>query len=138
MAPSGPTPLLVGVHHVRLPVSNVLESRDWYTAVFGFEPILDFEEEERVLGIVLEHPCGITLSLHLDPERSIALSGFSAVAFCVGSYEELKSWAAHLDRIGVTRAPMIESHVGWSTQVSDPDKIVVRLHTGGHPAADEA
>jgi catechol 2,3-dioxygenase-like lactoylglutathione lyase family enzyme len=138
MAPPGPTPSIVGVHHVRLPVSNVLESRDWYMDLFGFEPILDFEEEERVLGVVLEHPCGITLGLHREPERAIALSGFSAVAFCVGDHEELKSWCAHLDLIGVAHSRMIKSHVGWSIHVSDPDKIVVQLHTRGHPAADEA
>jgi catechol 2,3-dioxygenase-like lactoylglutathione lyase family enzyme len=132
------SPLIVGVHHIRLPVSKVLESRDWYMDVFGFEPILDFEEAERLLGIVLEHPCGITLGLHWEPERAIALSGFSAVAFCVGGYDELKAWRDHLDLIGAPHSQMIESHIGWSIQVSDPDEIVVQLHTSGHPAADEA
>jgi catechol 2,3-dioxygenase-like lactoylglutathione lyase family enzyme len=138
MARPAPIPLIVGVHHVRLPVSKVLESRDWYIDLFGFEPVLAFEEEERVVGVVLEHPCGITLGLHCEPERAIALSGFSAVAFCVGGHEELEAWGAHLDLIGVARSRMIDSHVGWSIQVSDPDKIVVQLHTRGHPAADEA
>jgi len=136
--PSSSTPPIVGVHHVRLPVTDVFESRDWYMKVFGFEPILDFEEEKRVLGVVLEHPCGITLGLHSEPERAVAWRHFAAVAFCVGGYEELKSWCAYLDNIGVQHSSMNESHIGWSTQVADPDAILVQLHTRGHPNADEA
>ena len=138
MAPPSSTPPIVGVHHIKLPVTNVLESRDWYMAVFGFEPILDFEEEDGVLGIVLEHPCGITLGLHLEPQRAAALRRFPAIAFCVGGHEELKSWCAYLDDIDVKHTPMGESHIGSSIQIADPDEIGIQLHTHGHPTADEA
>ncbi len=106
--------------------------------VFGFECVLAFEEEERVVGVVLEHPSGVTLGLHSEPKRAVAWRDFAAVAFCVGGYEELTSWCAHLDDIGVQHSSMGESHIGWSTEVADPDAILVQLHTRGNPTADEA
>ncbi len=48
----------VGWHHVRLPVSDVMRSRHWYTEVLGFEPLLVFEEENRVVGVVVGQRSG--------------------------------------------------------------------------------
>lgn len=135
---ASPRPSLVGVHHVRLPVSDVLRSRDWYMDTLGFEPILDFEEAEMLVGVVLEHRCAITLGLHLEPERALALSGFSAVALCVGARDHLEDWCDYLDRLGVVFSSINETHAGSSVYLPDPDGILVQLHTSGHPTADEA
>ena len=129
---------MLGIHHVRLPVSDVLRSRDWYGGVFEFEPILDFEEEERVVGVVLEHPCGIMVGLHAEPARVSALVGFSPVAFCVGGLKDLDNWSKRLDHLGVAHSSAAEAHIGWSVMIPDPDGLLVQLHTVRHPAADEA
>ena len=104
----------------------------------GFEPILDFEEEDRLVGVVLQHPCGITLGLHVEPERCRALNGFSAIALCVGTLGQLEDWCRYLDRLGIDYSPISEAHIGWSIQLPDCDGILVQLHTRGHPNADEA
>lgn len=135
-APSGLR--LRGVHHVRLPVSDVLRSRDWYSEVFEFAPILDFEEEANLVGVVLEHPCGITVGLHAAPERVVALAGFSAVAFSVGGADDLNAWAKRLNHLGVAHSAAAEAHIGWSITIPDPDGLLVQLCAGRHPAADEA
>ncbi len=131
-------PALVGVHHVRLPVSDILRSRDWYLDVLGFEPVLDVEEEDALIGVVLQHPCGITMGLHLDLRRADALSDFAAVALCVGDRDELEGWCCHLDSLSLEHSPVIEGHIGYAVQVPDPDGILIELHTSGHPSADEA
>ena len=136
--PGHRAPEFVGVHHVRLPVSDVLRSRDWYLDVLGFEPILVVEEEGGVTGVVLEHPCGITMGLHLEPRRAAALSAFAALALCVGDRHNLEVWCSHLGQLGLEHSPIIEGHIGYSVQVPDPDGIFIQLHTSGHPSADEA
>jgi catechol 2,3-dioxygenase-like lactoylglutathione lyase family enzyme len=87
-------------HHVRLPVSDVMRSRDWYTEVFGFEPLLVLEAEERVVGVVVGHRSGPTLGLHLAPAVAHQLAGFSPVALSVGALDDLDRWCTRLDLPG--------------------------------------
>ena len=76
---TGPPPLL-GIHHVRVPSGDVAVARDWYRDVLGFASVLDYEEEDAIVGVVLHHPAGVTLALHLDPGRVEALRGFCILA----------------------------------------------------------
>ena len=132
-------PLILGLHHVRLPVSDVLRSRDWYCNVLGFEPILDYQEEYRLVGVTVQHRVGLTLGLHLDPRRASALSGFAVVALRVARPAVLEDWSTHFDQLGVEHSPVAADHAGgWSMQLLDPDGIGIQFHTIGHPTADDA
>ena len=62
-------PAVVGLHHVRSPVSDLMRSRDWYTGVLGFEPRLSLQEEDHVVGVVLAQSNGLTLGLHYARSR---------------------------------------------------------------------
>ena len=128
----------VGLHHVRLPVSDVMRSRDWYMDVFGFEPRLTVEEEDRVIGVVVGHRSGLTLGLHFAPELARALEGYCPVALSVAAHDELIRCCARLDRAGVGHSGPIEGHLGWYVEVPDPDGIVIEIHTVDQPTADEA
>ena len=125
------------IHHVRLPVSDVLRSRNWYMEVFGFHAVLDFEEEERVLGVALEQSSSVRVDLHLDPVPAVALRGVPGVAFTVGDRQDLEARVDRLDSLGVKHSLVTEGHLGWFVDASDPDGILVRLHTSAHPASDE-
>jgi catechol 2,3-dioxygenase-like lactoylglutathione lyase family enzyme len=131
-------PTITGVHHVKVPVGDVLRSRDWYVDVLGFAPVLDFEEEDRLSGVALQHPCGFTIGLHLDPARAAVLCGFPTVALCAGDGDDLMDWLAYLDERGIEHSPVLEGHLGLFIQLEDPDGLLVQLHTKGQPAADEA
>lgn len=130
-------PEIVAIHHVKLPVSNVTASRDWYSEVLGFTPVMDFEEENELVGVELVSPSGVSLGLHLAPERAQALEGFDPVALTVADRAELVTWAARLDDLGVEHSDIRSSHLGWSLYLSDPDGIRVALHTREHPSADD-
>ena len=67
---------LVGLHHVRIPVSDVDRSSDWYSWLFGFEARLLLEEEDRLVGVVVCHPSGLTVGLHRAPDLARTLRGF--------------------------------------------------------------
>jgi catechol-2,3-dioxygenase len=121
-----------------LPVSDVARSCSWYCETLGFSVLLDYEEADELVGHVLEHPNGMTLGLHHDPERARAVRGFAIVAFQVPTRHELDEWEAHLDRLGVTHTRASAAHLGWCVNIPDPDGIVVQLHTPEQPSADEA
>jgi catechol 2,3-dioxygenase-like lactoylglutathione lyase family enzyme len=131
-------PAVVGLHHVRLPVSDVMRSRDWYTDVFGFEPLLSVEEEDHVVGVVVGHRNGLTLGLHYAPPLARALQGFSPVGLSVGAVDDLTRWCTRLDALGVGHSAPAEGHLGWYVEVPDPDGLIIELHTTGQPTADEA
>ena len=128
-------PELGGVHHVRLPTADVNATRDWYADVLGFSPIIDLEEEDRLVGVVLEHPSGVVLGFHLDPERAAALQGFAVVGISV---DDLEPWLAYLDDARVEHGPIIDSHIGTCIQVIGPDGLVIELHSADQPSALEA
>jgi catechol 2,3-dioxygenase-like lactoylglutathione lyase family enzyme len=136
--PAVALPTVVGLHHLRLPVSDLMRSRDWYMDVFGFEPRISVEEEDHVVGVVVGHRNGLTLGLHYAPALARALSGFCPVAFSVGDADRLIQWCTRLDTVDVNHSAPTEGHLGWYVEVPDPDGIIIELHTISQPAADEA
>jgi catechol 2,3-dioxygenase-like lactoylglutathione lyase family enzyme len=135
---AAPVASVVGVYHVRLPVSDVLRSRDWYESVLGFEPVLDYEEEDRLVGVALKHPSGVRLGLQLEPKRAPALRGFAVLSLRVSAMTDLEAWSAHFDRLGVEHSAIAAGHPGYGLEVADPDGICVELHTIGHSTTNDA
>jgi catechol 2,3-dioxygenase-like lactoylglutathione lyase family enzyme len=135
---SHPAFTFVGLHHVRLPVSDLMRSRDWYIDVFGFVPRLTLEAEDEIIGVVLGHRSGLILGLHREPERARTLRGFCPTGLNVGSTDDLDQWCARLDTLQISHSEPAEAHLGWCAQVFDPDGLVIELHTASQPSADEA
>ena len=69
-------PRLVGIHHVRVPVTDLGTARDWYVEVLGFTSVLEYEVEDALVGISLTHPSGFTVGLHHAPVQAEAMRGF--------------------------------------------------------------
>jgi catechol 2,3-dioxygenase-like lactoylglutathione lyase family enzyme len=123
--------VLSGLHRVKLPVSNVTRSRDWYTGVLGLTTEIEFVEDGVLMGVGLAHegmPAGI--ALRHDPERAKAMSGFDALALLVPTREEVHAWKARLDDAGVPHGGIITGHRGGAVLVGlrDPDAIEIRLY----------
>ena len=129
----GPQPRLCGVHHVKLPVTDVQASRDWYCRVLGFQPELDFVEDGTLMGVGLSHPGGLRLGLRCDRDRIAALAGFDPLALAVPGRAEFDAWLAHLDALGVPHGPVMHGHQGDVVAVHDPDGIQIRLYTTDPP-----
>lgn len=124
-------PELRGFHHVKLPVADVLRSRDWYCRVLGFEPEIDFIEDGVLMGVALRDEANSAhLAFRLAPERSTALAGFDPIALAVASSAELDTWARHLDDLEEPHGGIVNGHIGWViVGLKDPDGIEVRLYT---------
>lgn len=130
--------LIIGIHDVRIPVSDPWASRDWYMAVLAFEPLLDLEDAPGLVGVVLRHPGGAVLGLHHDPRRAAAMKGFVMCVLAVADRPALEVAAGLFDTMRQPRGPVNQGHLGWYLDLPDPDGIVVRLHTSTSVDAEEA
>jgi catechol 2,3-dioxygenase-like lactoylglutathione lyase family enzyme len=136
-AEAAAAPDLYAIHHVTVPVGDVVLSSDWYASVLDLDCIMVFEQEERVEEAVLAHPGGLVLHLVAAPERAAGLAGFDLMALDVGEPANLQRWERRLDDLGITHTPIRPAHLGWSLAFPDPSGIRIALHTREQPSADE-
>jgi catechol 2,3-dioxygenase-like lactoylglutathione lyase family enzyme len=123
--------VIAGIHHIKLPVSDVRRSRAWYERVLGFEVVIEFVEDDELMGVALRREgCPPQIALRQDPARARALSGFDAVALLVPTRDDVRHWEAALDRMGETHGGLVTGHKGGTVLVGlhDPDGIEIRLY----------
>jgi catechol 2,3-dioxygenase-like lactoylglutathione lyase family enzyme len=124
-------PDLSGFHHVKLPVSDLVRSRAWYTSVLGLTVEIEFIEDGVPMGLALGGPPGAPhLALRVDPARAAALSGFDAIALLVPKREDVEAWRDRLDDLGEPHGGIVTGHQGGSVLIGlhDPDGIEIRLY----------
>ncbi len=98
-------PELDGIHHVKLPVSDLSRSRAWYESRLGYRVSTEFIEDGAVLGLALAHPNGgPDLALRLNPELAARAAGFDYFAIGVPTKAALESLAERLTALGEQHA----------------------------------
>lgn len=120
------------IHHVKLPVSDLSASRDWYQRILGFQAEIEFTEGGEIRGLAMtDRDRTVRLALRLDPERAAALSGFDPVALAVPTRDDVQAWVEHLDGSGAQHSGVVTGHRGGSVLVGlrDPDGIEIRLYS---------
>ncbi|MGW4945712.1 VOC family protein [Actinoplanes sp. NPDC004185] len=124
-------PDLSGFHHVKLPVSDLTRSREWYSSVLGLRVEIEFVEDGTLRGLALADASGRTrLALRLDPVRAEALAGFDPVALEVPERADVEAWRRRLDDLGQPHGGIVTGHKGGSVLVGlhDPDGLEIRLY----------
>src|SRR5487761_874726 len=77
MTSTATAPRLAGVHHLKLPVTDLERSFAWYQRTLGYERTIEFVEQGTLMGIGMNHPVGGPhLALRLDPARARTAAGF--------------------------------------------------------------
>jgi catechol 2,3-dioxygenase-like lactoylglutathione lyase family enzyme len=130
-------PALQGFHHVKLPVSDLAVSREWYERVLGLTVTVEFVEDGTVRGVAVSDPGRtVGLALRVEPERAASLSGFDPVALGVPTGADVAAWGRRLDELGVPHGGIVSGHFGASLLVGlhDPDGIEIRLYALDGPA----
>lgn len=124
-------PVLDGVHHMKLPVSDIDKSYAWYHEHLGYEAKMKFVEGGVLMGVAMGHPSGgPSLALRVDPDRAACASGFDFFAIGVPGKEAIDALAAHLTEEGVAHDGVFRTPVGWVLSgIHDPNGIDVRFYT---------
>lgn len=124
-------PRLDGIHHLKLPVSDLDKSLDWYTTNLGYELMVNFVEQGVRMGVSMDHPGGgPELALRLEPDRAAAAAGFDYFSIGVPGQEAIEALAAHLTERGVDHGEVFRTPVGWVLPgVHDPDGHELRFYT---------
>lgn len=124
-------PPIEGIHHVKLPVTDVARSREWYERVLGLQVTIEFVEDGVTMGVGLMDPAGrVQLALRHDPQRAVALAGFDPLAVAVAEREQVADWRRHLDDLGEPHGGVVVGHRGGQVLVGlhDPDGLEIRLY----------
>lgn len=130
---------LAGVHHVKIPVTDLARSLHWYRRVLGLRPTLEFRDADGVVrGFSGEVP-GLSptlVGLRVNATAAEGSRGFDPVSFAVHTRDDLQAWALHLDSIDVKHSPLIEASIGWLLVFDDPDGLTLHLYTWAEHGID--
>ena len=127
-------PVLAGIHHLKLPVTDLARSLEWYRSRLGYQVQIEFVEQGQLMGYALSHPNGgPPLGLRLDPERARAAAGFDYFAIGVPDKAAIDRLAGRLDELGQAHAGVHRASMGWILpEVLDPDGHTLRFYTIEH------
>jgi catechol 2,3-dioxygenase-like lactoylglutathione lyase family enzyme len=131
-------PALLGLHHLKLPVSDLDASIDWYGKVFDAEYSPQFDHVDsfgvRYAVIITVPGLPVPVELRWAPEAASAIGGYDPIDLAVDCAAALQEWTRHLDTLGVDHSPVISGGAGHLMVLSDPDGIYIRIAevpTGG-------
>jgi catechol 2,3-dioxygenase-like lactoylglutathione lyase family enzyme len=126
-------PPLSGLHHLKLPSSNVERSLEWYTRVLGAVVLPEFTHagpDGKAFAYVVRIPgIDVMIELRLFPTMAAAMRGFDPVVLQVATRADLAQWAARWNGLGIENSSELRGMVGWILVCHDPDGISVRLYT---------
>jgi catechol 2,3-dioxygenase-like lactoylglutathione lyase family enzyme len=135
-------PILSGLHHLKIPVSNLGISVAWYERVFGARQRTEFDHRDRdniLYAVIMDIPgLGVNTELRLAPKAARAVAGYDPVTYGVANRAELDRWATHLDACKVDHSPIITGYIGHVLIFSDPDGLILRLYTNPEQGLDAA
>jgi catechol 2,3-dioxygenase-like lactoylglutathione lyase family enzyme len=125
------TPTVSGLHHLKLPVSDLDTSLAWYRTVFGAQHLEQFDHVDdngaRYAVIIAIPGLSTPIELRWAPAAAAAMRGYDPIDLAVPSTDELQVWANHFDSLGLEHSSVIQGGAGRLLVVADPDGIYVRL-----------
>ena len=126
------------IAHIRLTVTDITRSREFYESVFNWPINLEMPEDaddatrdrlaflfDGVIYNVGDSRVGLrpVADDRFDEDRT----GLDHLAFRLGSKDELDAAAAHLDSLGVAHEPIKDIGVMYILEFRDPDNIALEL-----------
>ncbi|MCU1645251.1 MAG: hypothetical protein JWN03_5526 [Nocardia sp.] len=122
-----------GIHHLKLPVTDLERSADWYRTVLGARRLTELDHRRgdgTLFAIILDIP-GFPgrLELRLDPVIAKALNGYDLLTLSVADRVAIDDWVTRLDTLGIPHSPPIVALIGWLLVVPDPDGLRLRFYT---------
>jgi glyoxylase I family protein len=122
-----------GLAHVAITVADLDRSTQWYSALFGSEPVLDEDEQSGTFHHTVYLIGGDQLfGLHLHTQPAAGSfdehrPGLDHVAFNCASRGELQTWADRLNELGVANGGIVDAAYGSGLSFRDPDGIALEF-----------
>ena len=126
------------ISHVRLTVTDIDRSRQFYESVFGWPIAIEVPADadadaEAALGFLFGgviYDIGHAL-IGLRPVADDSFDenrvGLDHISFKVPSRDEIDSAAAHLDELGIAHGPVKDIGLAYILEFRDPDNIALEL-----------
>ena len=127
-----------GVAHVAITVEDLARSKDWYSRVLDWRPVME-GEGDGVTFAVGALPGGTLIGLRqyesggaggFDPTRI----GLDHLALNVDSPDQLADWERRFTEFGVTHDPTQQTPYGHVLNFKDPDGIALEIYAAGNSA----
>jgi catechol 2,3-dioxygenase-like lactoylglutathione lyase family enzyme len=120
---------VTGVRHLKIWVSDLRRSRDWYTAVFDLQQTMEFEDSDGVVrGLAFRVP-GASFEFALRENAGLAAALQDADPFALATtHDSLDAWVEKLDRLRIWHSPIIQASRGYAMGLRDPDGLQIRLY----------
>jgi len=127
-------PELKGIHHLKLAVSDLDTSLQWYESAFSAVRISEADHRRATDGslyaYILTVPgLGTLLELRLHPERARAHRLFDPITIAVEDRAALGQWDTFLTERKIVHSPVITAVQAWLVVAEDPDGNRLRLYT---------
>ncbi len=126
------------VAHVRLTVTDIERSRQFYESVFGWPVLIELPQDADattrtrlgfLFGGVIYDAGGTLIGLRpvgrdpFDEDRT----GLDHLAFRLRSLAEVNEAARHLDDLGIAHGPVKDIGPSYILEFRDPDNIALEL-----------
>lgn len=133
------TPVILGLHHVKVPVSDLKRSREWYEQLLGVRPAVEFRDGDGTVRGVAYEPIGaFTLALRERAEVAAATAGFDPFAILVADRAAIDGWVDRFDALGLPHTPVQRGAQGWKVVAADPDGTEVAFYSATPAEQDPA
>ena len=129
MSATNTPPSISGIHHLKIYVSSLKESLQFYKTVFNGKhlPELDHTKEDgTIFAHILSIPgCQGSVELRLDAQTAQKTKGINVITFAANN---LGKWIDHLDTLKVSHSHIIQALAGTMVVVEDPDGYRIQLY----------
>jgi catechol 2,3-dioxygenase-like lactoylglutathione lyase family enzyme len=127
-------PPLQGIHHIKIAVSDLHRSLEFYETLFGAKRIPQADHKHEgdgsLYAFILDVPnLGAKLELRLNAEQAKKHFHFDPVTIAVKDRSALKEWQSYLETKKLPHSPIIPAIQAWLIVVEDPDGNRMRLYT---------
>lgn len=111
-------PAILGVHHIKLAVSNPTISIAWYERVLGARHITALDHVDTIgarFSAVCQMSCwgGLLLELRQNAVQATKDRGWDILTMSIAGRRELLQWIAWLDLCGTEHSPALVGVRGW-------------------------
>ena len=127
------SPTLSGIHHLKMPVSDIDTIAAWFEKTLKAKRIVRFNhiDEKGVLYAAMMELPGLEQPIELRhaPNAARSVAGYDPVSYQVDKKEDLDEWVKQLDSAGWPHSPIIHGYIGHVLEFKTPDDLEIRIYT---------